>query len=106
MNQHRPKRVFTPVVLIAIALAATAAPSLADRRPVSRGGPSYIDQVTGYFCLTPFCDVLRLPGANCICQKENPSEQNLSRLRLKCSTREGGAWVACPVRPRHGISVN
>jgi hypothetical protein len=92
---------------IVTGLVLTTAPSLADSRfPSGRGGPDYIDPVTGYVCMTPFCDVLRLPGANCICQKENPGERQLSRLRLTCTTREAGAWVACPVKPRYGISTN
>ena len=74
--------------------------------PSERGPSNHLDPVTGYLCVTPGCDVVRLPNANCICQKENPGEQNLQRLRLTCSTRENGAWVACPVKPRYGISTN
>lgn len=60
------------------------------------------DQVTGYLCVTPGCDVVRMSEADCICVKQNPAEQRLSRLRLTCSTRQNGAWIACPVPPRYG----
>lgn len=66
------------------------------------GGFNERDQVTGYLCVTPYCDVVRLPDANCICTKDNPAELQLSRLRLTCSTKEGGQWVACPIKPRYG----
>lgn len=60
------------------------------------------DHVTGFLCTTPSCDVLRLPRSNCICKKENPTEENLSRLRLTCYTSVGFRWEACPVRPPFG----
>lgn len=60
------------------------------------------DEVTGYLCVTPGCDVLRMSEANCICTKQNPNERRLSKLRLTCSKRQGVAWVACPVKPRYG----
>ncbi|MDP3896631.1 MAG: hypothetical protein Q8Q62_08140 [Mesorhizobium sp.] len=60
------------------------------------------DAVTGYLCVTPGCDVLRLPEANCLCVKDNPAERRLSRLKLTCSKRQAGAWVACPVKPKYG----
>jgi hypothetical protein len=64
------------------------------------------DSVSGYRCVDRSCTTLRLPDANCLCQKQNPGETRLSRLHLKCSTKQGGAWVACPVKPRYGISVD
>ena len=60
------------------------------------------DDVTGYLCVTPGCDVVRLPQSNCLCQKENPAEQDLSKLKLTCSTSVGLKWVACPVKPPFG----
>ena len=60
------------------------------------------DDVTGYLCVTPGCDVLRLPEASCICTKDNPNERRLDRLKLTCSKREAGAWVQCPVKPKYG----
>lgn len=49
------------------------------------------DPVTGYHCVTPFCDTVVLPDSNCLCQKLNPDESRLSNLRLACTdmtTRE------------------
>lgn len=60
------------------------------------------DPVTGYLCVTPSCDVVRMSEARCICTKDNPSERRLSKLKLTCSKREAGKWVACPVKPRFG----
>lgn len=98
--------ILTGCGLAAFALAFSVTGAAAGQFPGS-GGPAYHrDLVSGYPCVTNFCDVLRLPGTRCICTKQNPGEQNLSRLRLACYTREAGNWVACPVRPRHGISVN
>lgn len=60
------------------------------------------DDVTGYLCVTPGCEVVRLPQTNCICSKENPAEQDLRKLKLTCSTTVGLKWVACPVLPPFG----
>ena len=94
----------------AIALATVlGAASLTSAQVFPSGrdtGFNQRDDVTGYLCVTPGCDVLRMPGVNCICTKQNPAERRLSRLRLACSTKKGGQWVACPVKPRHGIPVN
>lgn len=80
--------------------SALAVPAAAGDFP---GGPAYSnDLVTGYRCVDNGCTVVRLPNSNCLCTKENPTEQNLSRLRLDCKTREAGQWVACPVQPPFG----
>ena len=63
------------------------------------------DPVTGYQCVSQGCFSLRLPNADCICVKRNPGETDINKVLLACSTREGGRWVACPVKPRYGISV-
>lgn len=60
------------------------------------------DHVTGYLCTTSYCDTLRLPTTDCICTKQNPTEMDFRKLRLKCFASEGGKWVACPVQPRPG----
>lgn len=60
------------------------------------------DDVTGYICVTPGCDVVRLPQSNCLCQKENPAEKDVRKLKLTCSTTVGLKWVACPVKPPFG----
>lgn len=85
-------------------MAASAVSASAQALPDRNSGQ--VDPVTGYLCVGPGCQFLRMPDANCICKKENPNERNLRQLRLTCSTRSGGAWVACPVKPRHGISTN
>lgn len=92
----------------AVALCASlAAPSAwAQFFPTDRGPSNHLDPVTGYLCVDSACTVLRLPDADCICQKVNPGEEDLRRLQLTCTTREGGAWVACPVRPRYGTMIN
>jgi hypothetical protein len=87
----------------AIVLALGAQLASAQNFPSGRdGGFNERDAVTGYLCVTPGCDVLRMSEASCICVKQNPSETKLSKLRLTCSKRENGAWVACPVKPRYG----
>ena len=97
----------TRMLAAAAVLLALSLPAAAQIVPGnSYGGPIERDLVTGYLCTTPACDVLRLPQSDCLCTKENPTEQNLSRLRLRCSMSDRGRWVACPVRPRHGISVD
>ena len=82
--------------LAASCLAQRAFQASADNFP--SGGFNERDMVTNYLCVTPACDVLRLPGANCICTKDNPGETRLSRLKLTCLAKEGGQWVACPVK--------
>ncbi len=63
------------------------------------------DPVTGYRCISQGCQSLALPNADCICVKQNPGEENVNQLVLACSTKEDGQWVACPVKPRYGISA-
>ena len=62
------------------------------------------DPVTGYQCVSQGCMTVRLPDADCICVKRNPGEDDVRKVVLACSTRQGGAWVACPVKPRYAIS--
>lgn len=88
--------------VLAVLLAAAGSVG-AD--PLTSGPPSPRDSVTGYLCADPGCGFVTMTEASCICQKMNPWEQRLSRLELKCSAKEGGKWVACPVKPRYGISV-
>lgn len=77
--------------ILVVLLGAT--PSLAGNKR---------DEVTGYLCVTPSCDALRLPGNSCICTKDNPWEYRLSKLKLTCRKKEKGEWVACPVRQKYG----
>jgi hypothetical protein len=62
------------------------------------------DPVTGYQCVSQGCFSVRPPGADCICVKRNPGETDARKVVLTCSTKEGGHWVACPVKPRHGMN--
>jgi hypothetical protein len=89
---------FASMTLLAV---AAATPTAAQ----DGGFGNATDPVTGYLCVDRACGSIRL-GAKCICVKQNPGEQRLSKLRLKCSTKENGVWVACPVKPRYGISVD
>ena len=80
----------------AMAVSAQVVPNGQGRGGLDR------DPVTGYLCVTPSCDVVRMSEARCICTKDNPSERRLSKLKLTCSKREAGKWIACPVKPRYG----
>lgn len=87
--------------LLAFLLAATS--TQADNFPSGQGdGFNERDDVTGYLCVTPGCDVLRPPGMACICTKDNPWASRLSELKLTCRKKEKGQWVACPIQLRYG----
>ncbi len=89
------------VSLLAFLLSATS--SLADNFPSGQGnGFNERDEVTGYLCVTPGCDVLRPPGMACLCTKDNPWVSKLSELKLTCRKKEKGQWVACPIQPKYG----
>jgi hypothetical protein len=84
----------------AAAMLAMAAPAAASERwPDPSSGR---DMVTGYLCVGQSCDTVRLPGTDCLCQKENPAQMDFRQLRLTCYASEGGRWVSCPVQPRPG----
>ncbi|MCC0038221.1 MAG: hypothetical protein H6893_04365 [Brucellaceae bacterium] len=93
----------TAIATAIIATSTIAGAAFAQHFPSGgRNGFNDIDMVTGYRCISPGCDTLQMPNANCICQKQNASERDLSKLRLVCSTKEAGRWVACPVKPPFG----
>ena len=99
----RLRRQATRLIAIVPALILGVTLSLADNFPSGQGdGFNERDEVTGYLCVTPGCDVLRPPGIPCICTKDNPWENRLSKLKLTCRKKEKGEWVACPVRPKYG----
>jgi hypothetical protein len=83
-------------------LAIAASAVWADEFP---GGRENRDWVTGYQCVGT-CATVRLPDADCICEKVNPGETNVRKLKLRCFGMEHGRWVACPVKSRYGITVN
>lgn len=99
-RSHRPLRT---ALLLTLSLMAGVGSANGQAFPSGRdSGFNERDQVTGYLCVTPGCDVVRMSEASCLCVKQNPNEQRLSKLRLTCTTRQNGAWVACPVKPRYG----
>ena len=88
--------------VLGAAMLFGASMAKADNFPAGREDT---DSVTGYLCVGT-CATVRLPNADCICQKMNPGEQDVRKLKLKCYGMERGRWIACPVKPRYGISVN
>ena len=80
----KPGTPFTTTRLaVAIVLSLGAAlPASAGSRGSFVGDTK--DPVTGYPCATRFCDTIRLPNTDCLCQKEHPNETRLQNLRLTC----------------------
>lgn len=74
------------VVAIAGLFAACAAGAA---RAQDAGGAAYAgdayDPVSGYRCVTPFCDTVALPGTSCLCQKLNPNETRRENVRYACT---------------------
>lgn len=67
------------------ALVATllATPFVAPFATAQGHGPT-VDDVTGWRCISPFCDVVIQPVTRCLCRKDNPGETVATRLRLTC----------------------
>jgi hypothetical protein len=89
------------VMASAILTASVASTSIA----IADAAGETTDPVTGYECVSQGCMTVRLPDADCICAKRNPGETDVRKVLLVCSTKAGGHWVACPVKPRYGIST-
>jgi len=85
----------------AVFAASVASTSIA----VADAAGDTTDPVTGYKCVSQGCMTVRLPDADCICTKRNPGETDVRKVLLACSTKAGGHWIACPVKPRYGIST-
>jgi hypothetical protein len=94
---------FYSAILIAFAVFAASA-TFASSAAADAAGVTK-DPVTGYQCVSQGCFTVRLPDADCICVKRNPGETDVRKVLLACSTREHGHWIACPVKPRYGIST-
>ncbi|MEZ5810697.1 MAG: hypothetical protein R3D45_04705 [Rhizobiaceae bacterium] len=88
--------------LAAMLLAAMTVPGAAQSWPDINSNVR--DDVTGYLCFDPSCTTLRLPNSKCLCQKQNPSERDVRKLRLKCSIIDFGKVEQCPVTPKYGIA--
>ncbi len=82
--------------LAAIAgLAALAGSALAQE--ANYAGES-VDPVSGYRCVTPFCETVALPGTNCLCQKINPNETRRADLQYVCTDMK--TRQQCSVSPK------
>ena len=72
---------------LAVAAAIGLAPAVALAQDAG-GGPAYAgdayDPVTGYRCVTPFCDTVVLPNTGCLCRKLNPDETRRDKVRYSC----------------------
>lgn len=98
-----------PLAIAACAAAAAGLTMLMSTAPgAAQSWPdrnsNVRDSVTGYLCVDPGCATLRLPRSKCLCQKQNPWEQDVRKLRLKCSVVSFGAVSPCPVKPKYGIA--
>ena len=87
---------FATVAGAALLLAAfsTAAAAQAE---ANYAGES-VDPVTGYQCVTPFCDTVVLPGTDCLCQKANPNETRREDVRFTCTDMKTRSQ--CSAAPR------
>ena len=94
-------------VVSAVCLSAVFAtvPTVATAQSWPDLNSNVRDEVTGYLCTDPGCQTLRLPGSKCLCQKQNPWERDVRKLRLKCSVISFGNISQCPVKPKYGILV-
>lgn len=82
--------------LAAIAgLAALAGSALAQE--ANYAGES-VDPVSGYRCVTPFCETVVLPNSSCLCQKINPNETRRAELRYVCT--DMNTRQQCSVSPK------
>lgn len=97
------RRLFSVACAIGL-VAVTASASFAQSWP--DGNSNVRDDVTGYLCFDPSCNTLRLPKSKCLCQKQNPWERDVRKLRLKCSVVSFGSVTQCPVKPKYGILVD
>lgn len=84
---------------VALGLAVLAllafAPPVSSPALAESGGETR-DMVTGWRCISHGCDTLIMPGTRCLCQKINPGETRLSRLRLTCIPPSGSPY-GCPL---------
>lgn len=86
------------LVSAGLALSSAGAPSFAQSGGDFAG--NVVDPVTGFRCVTPFCETVVPPGTDCLCQKNNPNEERLSQLSLTCTVGTGSSRQQCPVTPQ------
>lgn len=83
----------------ALAVVLFAAPVAAPPAHAQGGGHGpNVDDVTGWRCITPFCDVIIQPVTRCLCRKDNPNETVASRVRLTCLPDRRGPACAGSTR--------
>lgn len=87
--------------MLLVAGAFILAPAAVSAQQGDSFTGDHFDPVTGYPCINQFCDVVRLPGTDCLCAKQNPSETVLARVRLDCRA-SGNQTQACTLPPRNG----
>ncbi len=57
-----------------------------------------VDPVSGYRCVTPFCETVALPDTSCLCQKVNPNETRRAELQYVCT--DMNTRQQCSVSPK------
>lgn len=80
------------------AAAALSAALLAPLPSFGQGaghGPN-TDDVTGWLCISPFCDMVVQPISGCLCRKDNPNETRASHISLTCLPSNGSGMQSCP----------
>lgn len=96
-------KVLTLAAALAVACFGMQPAAATDWMP---GPQTHRDFVTGYLCADPACSALYLPRSKCICQKLNPGETELRKLKLRCSLVNFMQVSACPVKSPYGINVD
>ena len=91
-------------VLLGAAMLVLAQPVSSTAQSWPDRNSNVRDDVTGYLCTDPSCYTLRLPHSKCLCQKQNPWERDVRKLRLKCAVVSFGKVSQCPVKPKYGIA--
>jgi hypothetical protein len=84
MEDKAMSKIFTRTAAIAAIAGLSALAGVAWAQEANYAGES-VDPVSGYACVTPFCDTVVLPDTNCLCQKVNPNETRRAELRYVCT---------------------
>lgn len=97
MSTKLPRR-FALAAAVFSTLAFAAPPAFAQAAGAASFPGETSDPVSGYPCVTPFCDTVSLPGTSCLCQKANPNERVRANLRFVCTDMRTRAQ--CSVEPK------